>query len=398
MTINELTDRMNTLHQAWEEFKSINDRRLAEVAKKGSADPLTVDHLGRINDTIDHYKSRLGRLETALSRPVAGMELGLKYMDAAQMEHKQAFCAYLRKGIDDGLVQLEQKALSVGSDPDGGFLVTPTLSDKIVSSVTETSPIRKVASVAIVSTDSLDIIEDISDAGAGWTSETSSVSDSATPQFAKKTIHVHELFAQPKATQKLIDDAAIDIEVWLAERVSEIFSVKENTAFVNGDGVGKPRGFTTYPNGTAWGQIEQVHSGGASTITADSIISLYYSLKEEYAARGSFLMNRSTMQAVRLLKDEHEQYIWHPGLSVGAADTIMGAPVYQSADMDNIGASNLPIAFGDFAAGYQIVDRTGIRVLRDPFTDKPFVKFYTTKRVGGDVINFEAIKLMVVAS
>jgi HK97 family phage major capsid protein len=397
MTIQEITERMNKLSMAWEQFQQVNNRRLEEIAKKGSADPLTVEQLQRVNDAVDQYGARVRRLETVASRPAASLEVETKSGDPMVAEHRKAFRSYLRKGVEEGLVGLEQKALSVDSDPDGGYLVTGSLSEKIVSTITETSPMRKVAAVAEISTDSLDVIEDTSDAGAGWTSEGASVSDTSTPQFSKKTIYVHELYAQPKATQKLIDDAAIDIEGWLAARVAEIFGIKENTAFVSGDGVGKPRGFTTYAAGTSWGQIEQVHSGGASTLTADSLVNLYYSLKEDYAARGSFLMNRATVQTVRLLKDANDQYLWQPGLSAGAPDTLFGAPVYQAADMEDVGANNLPIAFGDFSAGYQIVDRTGIRVLRDPFTDKPFVKFYTTKRVGGDVVNFEAIKLMKIA-
>jgi HK97 family phage major capsid protein len=209
---------------------------------------------------------------------------------------------------------------------------------------------------------------------------------------------VHELYAQPKATQKLIDDAAIDIEAWLADKVSTIFAKKENTAFISGDGVGKPRGILTYSDGTSWGTIEQVASGSSGAVTADKLLELYYSLKEDYAVNATFLMNRSTVEAVRQLKDNTNQYLWSPGLHLGAPDTLLGVPVYQAADMPVPAADSLSIACGDFKSAYQIVDRTGVRVLRDPFTDKPFVKFYSTKRVGGDVINFEAIKLMKLGS
>jgi len=175
-------------------------------------------------------------------------------------------------------------------------------------------------------------------------------------------------------------------------------SKKENTAFVSGDGVGKPRGILTYTAGTSWGEIEQVASGSAGAVTADKIIELYYALKEDYATNASFLMNRATVEDVRQLKDTTNQYLWNPGLAVGVPDTLMGVPVYQAADMPVPAADSLSIAVGDFKAAYQIVDRAGIRVLRDPFTDKPFVKFYSTKRVGGDVVNFEAVKLMKLGS
>lgn len=397
MTLSEVSKRVNALGSAWEQFKAVNDRRLKEIERRGSADPLTEDYLSKINYALDNYKERLMRVETAMSRPglaVSGMERN----DTVLSEHKAAFCQYLRKGAESDLIHLEQKALSVGSDPDGGYLVTPSISENIVRTVFETSPLRKIASVEVISSDSLEIIEDKDEADAGWTTETGTRSDTDAPQIAKKTIPVHELYAQPKATQKLIDDASIDIEAWLAEKLADVFSRKENTAFINGDGVGKPRGILTYDAGTSWGEIEQIHSGVSATITADGIIKLYYALKEDYATRSTFLMNRASVQAVRLLKESTtDQYLWQPGLAAGAPDTLLGVPVIQAADMPTPNTDTLSVAFGDFSQAYQIVDRTGIRVLRDPFTDKPFIKFYTTKRVGGDVTNFEAIKLLKLA-
>lgn len=398
MSINDITSRVNALGSAWEQFKSVNDRRLNEIERKGSADPLTSEHLSKISTALSNYKDRLDRVETAMSRPGAtGTAL---ITDTTMGEHKQAFCNYLRKGIEGDLPGLESKALSVGSDPDGGYLVTPTMSEKIVRTVFETSPMRKLASVEVISSDSLELIEDREEFFAGWTSETASLSATASAQIGKKIIPVHELYAQPKATQKLIDDSSIDIEGWLAEKLSDVFSRKENTAFISGDGIGKPRGILTYTDGTDWGQVEQIDSdAGGDKISGDSLISLYYSLKEAYATRATFLMNRASVQLVRLLKESNTgQYLWNPGLAVGAPDTLLGVPVVQAADMPNPEDGNLAVAVADFASAYQIVDRTGIRVLRDPFTDKPFVNFYTTKRVGGDVVNFEAIKLLKITN
>ncbi|MCH2038518.1 MAG: phage major capsid protein [Rickettsiales bacterium] len=396
MTISEITNHVNALGKAWEQFKTINDRRLEEIEKKGSADPVTEEHLGRINNALDNYKNRLGTIETAMSRP------DIIQSDASFVpvnnEHRKAFNEYLRKGNELELSQLETKALSVDNDPDGGYLVTPTISDKIITRIHETSPLRNVASVETISTDTLEIIEDKDEAVAGWTTETGSVSDTSTPQLGKKNIPVHELYAQPKATQKLIDDSSIDIEEWISSKVADIFSRKENAAFINGDGVGKPRGILTYPKGTDWAEIQQIDSGINGQVTADGIIQLYYSVKEEHATRGTFLMNRSVLQSVRLLKDTSNQYIWQPGLASGAPDTLLGVPVIQAADMPSAETDSLSVAFGDMESAYQIVDRIGIRILRDPFTDKPFVKFYTTKRVGGDVVNFDAIRILKLAS
>ena len=397
MSLSDISKRVNALGSAWEQFKTVNDRRLHEIERKGSSDPLTDDHLRKVNNALDGYKDRLGRMETALARP--GIPVDQSYgFESDQGEHKTAFRQYLRKGVENDLVQLEQKALSVGSDPDGGYLVTSQMSENIIRTIFETSSMRQVASVEEVSSDALEIIEDKDAADAGWTTETGTRSDTTTPQISKKTIPVHELYAQPKATQKLMDDSSIDIESWLAGKLSDIFSRKENTAFISGDGVGKPRGILTYAAGTNWGEIEQINSGVSGSITADAIVLLTYALKEDYANRASFLMNRAAVQDVRLLKEATtNQYLWQPGLAAGAPDTLLGAPVIQAADMPTPAADSLSIAFGDFGSGYQIVDRTGVRILRDPFTDKPFVKFYTTKRVGGDVTNFEAIKLMKLA-
>jgi HK97 family phage major capsid protein len=399
MSINDITDRVNSLGNAWSEHKRINDQRLAEIEHKGNADPLYSEHLNKIGNALDMHKSRLDAIETAAFRPMRGGETKSEFSPAVQSQYTKAFCNYLRKGMDAGLEAMELKALSVGTDADGGYLVTHAMSANIVKTVTENSPMRALASVETISTDALELIQDYDAAASGWTTETGAVSDSTTPQIGKKSIPVFELYAQPKATQKLIDDSAVDIESWLAEKVSDSFLTKENTAFISGNGTSQPKGILTYAAGTAWGQIQQVNSGTAATVTADGIVNLFYALKEEYAQRASFLMNRSVIQSVRLLKEATtNQYLWQPGLAAGAPDTLLGVPVMQAADMPVAAASSLSIAVGDFARGYQIVDRIGIRILRDPYTEKPFVKFYTTKRVGGDVVNFEAIKIQKLAA
>ncbi|MGE0754583.1 MAG: phage major capsid protein [Alphaproteobacteria bacterium] len=398
MSISEITERVHSLGNAWEQFKHINDARLNEIERKGSADPLYQENLNNISHALDNYKRRLDQIETAYDRPEAGSENTITTV-TNRGEYSKAFDKYLRKGMDAGLEALQSKALSVGSDPDGGYLVTPTMSSRIIKSVFETSPMRQLSAVETISTDALELIDDHDQAAAGWTSETGAISESNSPTLAKRNISTHELYAQPKATQKLVDDAAINIENWLAEKISDIFSRKENTAFISGSGVGQPRGILTYDAGTAWGQIEQVDSGSSGAVTADAIIQLFYALKDVYAKRASFLMNRTVVQSVRLLKETStNQYLWQPGLAAGSPDTLMGVPVHMATDMPIAATDSLSVAVGDFKAAYQIVDRKGIHILRDPFTEKPFVKFYATKRVGGDVVNFEALKLMKLSS
>lgn len=393
MSISRISKRVESLGSAWEEFKHVNDRRLSEIEKKGSADAVTVDHLNRINHALDGYKSRLDTVETAMSRPATGMEYAAG--NPEKTEHRSAFCKYLRKGIDSDLNFLEKKALSVGTDADGGYLVTPYMSETIAKVVFDSSPMRQLASVQTISTDSMEVIQDTEEAAANWTTETGSVSDTTTPQIAQKVINTFELYAQPKATQKLIDDSSVDIEQWLTEKITSMFSRKENTAFISGNGTSQPKGILSYTAGTSNDEIEQIVSGSAGAVTSDSLVQLFYALKEDYATNATFLMNRSVVQAVRLLKESTtDQYMWQPGLAAGAPDTLMGVPVMQAADMPAAATDSLSVAVGDFRRAYQIVDRIGTRILRDPFTEKPFVKFYATKRVGGEVVVSDAIKLL----
>jgi HK97 family phage major capsid protein len=388
--LQEIKNLIEDQNKAWHEFKGVNDHRLAEIEKRQTSDPLTEKSLEKINSALDDYKDRLDKIET--SAPCAGSE---DEKSSKGDEYKDIFANYVRKGIEP--TEAELKTLSVASDPDGGYLVTPQMSSRIIKKVFETSPMRQVASVETISTDSLEFIVDNDEAASAWTSEQGSVSDTDTPTIDKKSIYVHEQYAMPKATQKLLDDASLDVESWLADKVSDVISRTENTAFISGDGNGKPRGILTYTAGTSWGQVEQISStsGTAATLDSDDFIALLYGLKESYAANASFAMNRSTVKAARQLKENtSNQYIWAPGLTATEPDSILGRPVYQFTDMPALGTDSLSVACADFGRAYQIVDRTGIRVLRDPYSSKPFIQFYTTKRVGGDVVNFEAIKLL----
>jgi HK97 family phage major capsid protein len=403
MSISEITERVAGLGNAWEQFKQINDARLREIERKGYADPLYNEHLNNISTSLDNYKNRLDQLETAYNRPAISSDVDThRHYDGSYSqknnEYGKAFRNYLRKGMDAGLEAIQTKSLSVGSDPDGGYLVTPTMSSKIVQAIFESSPMRQLASIETISSDSLELIDDHDQAAAGWTSETAAVTETSTPTLAKRNLPTHELFAQPKATQKLVDDAAIDIEGWLASKIADIFSRKQNTAFVSGNGVGQPRGILSYASGTSWGQIQQLGTGSSGVVTADSLIALFYSLKDAYMKRANFMMHRTVVQSVRLLKESTtNQYMWQPGLAAGTPDTLLGVPVVMASDMPLASAGSLSVAVGDFKSAYQIVDRHGIRILRDPFTEKPFVKFYATARVGGDVVNFDAIKLLALS-
>lgn len=377
MSLIEMTDKVNELASSWEQFKEINNRKDKEVACNKSADPLTLSQLER-------QQEHLNRLEAMIQRP------GAFETKEADTEHKSALNSYLRSGDERALRSLEKRALSTIADSDGGFFITRGGIDRVVEGINQYSPMRSLAALTTISGDALEVIEDFDEAYAGWTQETEARPDTKTPQLSKKIIQVHELYAQPKATQKLIDDSSIDVEDWLTGKLTDAFTRLENASFINGDGTGKPTGLLSYGNNI----IEQINSEDKG-VTAAALIKLYYSLKEHFAVKAKFLMNRATIQACRMLKDETSgHYLWQPALEAGSPATLFGCEVVQCAEMPTPDSGSTPIAFGDFKSGYQIVDRQGISILRDPFTDKPFVKFYATKRVGGGVLNGQAIKLL----
>lgn len=321
--------------------------------------------------------------------------------DMIEAPHQKAFAAYLRSGEDEGLrdLPLEGKAMSTAVAADGGYLVDPQTSDTIKSALTATASIRAIASIVTVESTSYDVLIDHTEMGSGWANEAANLSESATPQIDRITIPVNELSAMPKISQRLLDDSAFDIEGWLAGRIADKFARSEASAFVNGDGVDKPKGFLDYPTVDeviwTWGNIGYVVTGTAGAIDdGDPIIELVYALGAEYRANATFVMNSKTAGTVRKLKDADGRFLWSDGLSQGEPARLMGYPVLIAEDMPDVAADAMAIAFGDFANGYTIAERPDVRVLRDPFSAKPHVLFYATKRVGGAVSDFNAIKLL----
>lgn len=344
---------------------------------------------------IEYHRTRI--LRAGSVDPVAV----IPEPSADQLKHyiswEGQFSHYLRRDKD----RIEQFALMVGSDPNGGYLVPIQTSSRIIEKVYETSPIRQVASVENVGTDALNYPVDTGEADAGWVGETQSPPTTNTPTVETGRIPVHELYAKPKASQQILEDAAIDIEAWLARKVADKFARVEAAAFVNGDGINKPRGLLTYPAGTTAfprGRVLRIASGHATQITADALINMTFALKGPYLTNASWLMARGSIGAIALLKGGDGQYLWRPGLSGDMRAQILGYPMRQADDFPAVGAGTLPVAFGDFRQAYTIVERLGITTLRDPYVAKPFVEFYTRRRVGGDVVNFEAYVLMVVSA
>jgi HK97 family phage major capsid protein len=385
-----LEGKLDAIGSAFEEFKKLNDQRLKAVESKGFAPADLVEKVEKANSEIEKLQGEVKAAQTALNRSGSAQK---QEENIEGKEAKAAFRKFMAKGAE-ALNAQEIKSLSVGNDPDGGYLVLPEMSSEIVKKIYESSPMRQLASVATISSDTFEVIEDLDEADASWVGEIAARSETDTPQIQKLIIPVHELYAKPKASQKVLDDAFVNVESWLAEKVADKFARSEATAFISGNGVGKPMGILSYASGTSFNQIEQVNSGAGAALTADGLISLVYSLKGAYKQGASFMMKRVTVSTIRKFKDVTSgQYLWQPGLQGGQPDLLLGHPIYEADDMPVEGSNNLAVAFGNFKAAYQIVDRFGIRVLRDPFSSKPYIEFYTTKRVGGAVKNFEAIKL-----
>lgn len=318
--------------------------------------------------------------------------------------HQKAFGAYLRSGDDDALrgLALEGKALNTQVSAEGGYLVDPVTSETIRGVFKATASVRQIANVVNVEATSFDVLVDHSEMGSGWATESSSLTETGTPQIDRISIPLHELSAMPKASQRLLDDSAFDIETWLASRIADKFARAEAAAFVSGNGVDKPTGFLTHTtvdnDAWAWGSLGYVATGNdgdfATANASDAIVDLVYALDAEYRANATFVMNSKTAGAVRKMKDADGRFLWSDGLQAGEPARLMGYPVLIAEDMPDIASGTFGLAFGDFKNGYTIAERPDLRVLRDPFSAKPHVLFYASKRVGGDVSDFAAIKLL----
>jgi HK97 family phage major capsid protein len=403
-----LTSGVLTKHDAL----ALKVKEIEEKAVKGATDRLD-DLEKKLN------RSKIGggawgndddgtKAAKAFAKDAAALRGELKVatdLDSLDLEQVKAYAGayprFMRR--DQNLASADDfKTMSVGSDPDGGYMVTPTIGAIIQGVFFETSPMRQIANIETISSDSIEYPRDDDQASGGWVGEQETRAVTNTPQGGMQRIPVHELYALPKVTQKLLEDASWPVDTWLGRKIGEIFSRTEATAFVTGNGVKRPRGFTTYASGTfsagGSGKIEQVAAATAGAVGWDDLINLMGALKDFYANGAVWLMKRATVTSLMLLKDGQGRYIWSPNQQAGKPSVLLGSDVYQAADMDGItGGTKLPIAFGNFKMGYTIVDRIGISTLRDPYSAKPFVQFYTRKRVGGDVTNFEAIKLLAVA-
>ncbi|MBP0438896.1 phage major capsid protein [Tianweitania sediminis] len=381
---------------SFEAFKDANDQRLGELETRMSGDVLATEKVDRISKALDDNKRKLDELLLRKARPA----LGGGY--TAPSEHKAAFEAYVRSGDDRAMRALDTKAMSFGSGSDGGYLVPNETETQIAKRLGALSPIRSIASVRQVSTALLKKPFALTGPATGWVGETAARPQTGSPTLAELEFPTAELYAMPSATQALLEDSAVDLDSWLTDEIEMAFAEQEGTAFVTGNGVNKPKGFLASDKvadaSWSWGSLGYLATGAAGAFAAsnpaDKLVDLVYALKAGYRENGSFVMNRKTQAAVRKMKDGDGNYLWQPPATVGAKAMLMGFPVVEAEDMPDIGTDAFAVAFGDFTRGYLVVDRTGVRILRDPYSAKPYVLFYVTKRVGGGVQDFSAIKLL----
>lgn len=399
-TSPEITGAFEEFMRAFEAFRDSNDTRLAAIERRAGVDVLTEEKLARIDEALDTTKRRMDELILKAQRPTLGAEPRLQSGPAE--EHKRAFLTYVRSGEGTALRRLEEKALSVGSNPDGGFLVPPELETDIARRLALISPIRSLATVRSISASVFNKAFSTTGPAAGWVGETDARPETTSQPLAQLSFPATEIYAMPSATQSLLDDAAVNVEQWIAEEVEQIFAERGGAAFVNGDGIKKPTGFlapTKVANASwSWSKIGYLATGVAGAFAAsnpsDILIDLIYALKAGYRQNATFVMNRKVQSAVRKFKTTTGDYLWQPPAAPGGKAMLMIFPIAEAEDMPDIATDSYSIAFGDFRRGYLVVDRMGIRVLRDPYSAKPYVLFYTTKRVGGGVQDFDAIKLL----
>lgn len=341
-------------------------------------------------------KDRLDAMETKMARPdYIGVSGDVFHADA--LEHKHAFLdGFVTKGDDSLLKNLEAKGLSTAAGGDGGYAVPTVIDAEIEKQLRDLSPMRSICKVKTIETSNYKRLVNTGGTTSGWVGEAGARTETNTPSLTEVAITPGEIYANAAATQRALDDMQFDAEAWLTEEVAEEFAVQEGAAIIGGDGVNKPKGFLTE---AGVGRLTTGVAGGfPAADPSDVLVDLVHTLGPRYRQGAKFVMNSATLADIRKMKDADGNFIWRPGLMEGQPDMLLGYPVVEAEDMPDIAADSLSIAFGNFERGYTLVERMGTRVLRDPYTDKPNVLFYATKRIGGAVVNAEAIKLLEFAA
>ncbi|WP_027967314.1 phage major capsid protein [Halomonas halocynthiae] len=395
--VKDVSQVAEELGKRFDEFKSSNDKRIDAIEQEKTALSEKTEALNLKLTELDQLKADLEKSLKSANRPgrTGGEEAS---------EHKAAFESFVRKGREEGLRELEQKALQTGTDDDGGYAVPEELDRSILELLRDESPMRQVCNTITVSTPDFKKLVNLGGAGSGWVGETAARPETNTPTLAQIAAHMGEIYANPQATQTSLDDVFFNAEAWLQSEVAVEFAEREGAAFLLGDGTNKPKGVLSYtmaetPDATrAFGTLQNILSGTAGDFTGDDLLRLIYSTKRGYRAGATFMLNMMTLFKVRTMKDSEGNYLWRPGLQEGQPSSLLGYGVTENEDMPTAAADAHAVSFGNFQRGYTIVDRIGTRVLRDPYTNKPYVGFYTTKRVGGMLTDSQAIKVLTLSA
>lgn len=401
---DEIRELIEQQGKAFEEFRKSNDERLAAIEKDEARSELE-EKTDRINDELGRLSAAVDELAKKANRPGAP---GAEGDEALQAEHKSAWIKWVRKGDDAGLADIERKAMNVGTPADGGYAVPIQQDRDIMRLLTDLSPMRQVCRVMTVGTEDYRKLVNLGGTASGWVGETDARPATAGPTLAQLKPSFGELYANPEVTQKALDDIFFNVEGELSQDISESFAVLEGKAFLSGTGTNQPVGLLTAKTSAeadsarAFGTVQHIATGVADNFPAkdpaDILIDLIYSMKAGYRTGAQFMVNSMTLATMRKWKDGQGNYIWQPAMQNGQPGSIFGYGYVTNEDMPSAGAGAIPVVFGNFQQAYVIFDRMGIRSLRDPYTNKPFVGFYTTKRVGSMIANTQAVKFLKCAA
>jgi HK97 family phage major capsid protein len=389
--LKDIEDVAKEIGGRFDEFKSANDKRVAGIEAEKAALAGQVEKMNVQLSELEGIKKDLETLQKQQNRP------GIT--DAKKDEYKKGFMAFLRKGE---MADLSSKSVNIGTDSEGGFAVPEELDRTILELEHDLSPMRQVCSQISVSTEGYKKLVNLRGSASGWVGEEAERPETEGPSLAQISAFMGEIYANPSATQTSLDDIFFNAEAWIAGDVAQEFAEQEGLAFLSGNGTNKPKGILAYTLAAtkdevrAFGQLQKLTTAGSGAVSGDDLVSLIHTLKKAYRANASFMMGNLSVAAARLLKDTTGQYLWNPGLLAGASSTLLGYAIAENEDLPDIAANANSILFGDFRRGYTIVDRMGTRMLRDPYTNKPFVNFYTTRRTGGMVTDSRAIKVLTI--
>ena len=394
----DVSEVAKELKSSFEEFQKKNDKRIDAIESEKGKLAESVDTLNGKLSELDELKSSLEAELAAVKRPGGGVA----NKDVA--EHKSAFGPFVRKGKDDGLAELEQKAMQTGTDPDGGYAVPEELDRNIISALRDEVVMRQECNVVSVGTPSYKRLVNKGGTGSGWVGETDARPETNTSKIGTVEPVWGEIYGNPAATQTMLDDAFFNVEQFITGELAIEFAEQEEAAFTNGDGSKKPKGLLAYGSDDKsdkdrdWGKLQHLLLKKPDELTADEVMQLVYTLRKPYRNGAKFMMNNSTLFKVRTLKDSQGNYLWQPGLQLGQPSALLGYGIAENEQFADMAAGAVPLAFGNFKRCYTILDRIGIRMLRDPYTNKPFVHFYTTKRVGSMMVDSNAVKLLKAAA